>query len=138
MNIANEIRALKIHVNKYPASFLYFSEALSSISEEEKIILIKTLILYKSMSNAINESLVFSFVNKFNPVKSFFDCLLTFVSERPFDEDELLDFAHITESVALPIANFDYSKSKGISSHTMAKRNSSLRSVLEDTFKHVY
>ena len=135
INIANEIRSLNIHVNKYPTSFLDFSNALSAISEDDKIVLIKTLILYKSMSAAINDSLVFSFVNKFNPSPSFFDCLLTFVSDRPFDEDELLDFAHITESLALPIVNFDYSKSKGISAHTMAKRHS-LKEVLVDTFKH--
>ncbi len=135
INMINEIRSLKIHVNKYPQSFLEFANALSAISDEEKIILIKTLILYKYVSNRINQSLVYSFVNKYNPSKSFFDCLFTFISEQPFDEDDLLDFANITESVALPIANYDYSKSKGISAHTMAKRNS-LRTLLIDSFKH--
>ena len=135
-NIVSEIRALNIHVNKYPGSFIDFSNALSAFSDEDRITLIKTLILYKSMSKAINHSLVFSFVNKYNPTRSFFDCLLTFVSERPFDEDELFDFAHITESISLPIANYDYSKGKGISSHTMAKRNS-LKTLLVDSFKQV-
>ncbi len=134
--ITNEVRGMQIHVNSYPDSFLAFAHAMSAHTKEARIDLVKTLILYKSMSAAINDSLVFSFVNKFNPAPSFFDCILTFVSDQPFDEDELLDLAHITESMALPIATYDYSKSKPISAHTMAKRHS-LREVLVESFRGV-
>ncbi len=135
-NIAAKIINLSIRIQKYPASFVALSNALGSNSEEEKVTLIKTLLLYKSMANTLDHSLAYSFINKYNATRSFFDCLLTVVSEQPFDEDELLDFAHIAESIALPIANYDYNKSKGISAHTMAKRNS-LKSVMEDIFRHV-
>jgi len=132
--IANEVRDMQIHVNSYPDSFLAFAHALGADTEEAMMDLVKTLILYKSMSAAINESLVFSFVNKFHPAPSFFDCILTFVSDHPFDEDELLDLAHITESMALPIATYDYSRSKPISANTMAKRHS-LKEVLVESFR---
>jgi hypothetical protein len=117
-------------------TFLEFSSGLNLASDEEKIMLIKSLILFRSIARVVNTPLVFSFVNNFNQRHSFFDCLLTFISEKPFDEDILLDFAHITEAISLPLANYDYNKSKGISKKTMAKRNS-LKTLLVKNFKRV-
>ncbi len=127
----DEIIDLHIDLSKVSYNLNQFAHELSAISAIDKIRLIKTLILYRDISKPLSDSLVFSFVNRYNQAHSFFDCLLTFISERPFDEDELLDLANITEGVSLPIANYDYNKSKGISAHTMAKRNSLKNSLLE-------
>jgi hypothetical protein len=116
--------------------FLDLCARLGVVDDGDKIKLIKSLVLFKSMARYINSPLVFSFINKFNQSHSFFDCLLTFVSEKQFDEDTLLDFAHITETICLPLENYDYSKSKGISKSTMAKRNS-LKTLLVRSFKRV-
>lgn len=132
--LADKFRYLKVDANKFTEDFNEFARALSLVTEEEKLKLIKALILYKDISNAIGQSMVYSFVNKYNQTRSFFDCLLVLISERPFDEDELLDFALIAEGVAMPIANYDVSKSKGISAQTMAKRNS-LKTLLFNSFK---
>jgi len=130
----DEIIDLKIDLNELSGKFNEFSRDLLAISEQEKMRLVKTMILYRDVSRALGNSLVLSFVNRYNQTHSFFDCVLTFISEHPFEEDELLDFAHITESISLPIANYDHNKSKGISAHTMAKRNS-LKSSLINSFK---
>ena len=134
---ADDLKGLTIGVSQIiQPAFMELADQLHITKDEDKVRLIKTLILYKSLAKLVNESLVFSFVNKFNQTLSFFDCMLTLVSGRPFDEDILLDFAHVTEGISLPIANYDYSKSKGISSQTMAKRNS-LKSIMVKSFKRV-
>jgi hypothetical protein len=132
--LVDKFKYLKVDVNRFTEDFNYFAGLLSAVTDDEKIRLIKTLILYKDISSALSQSLVYSFVNKYNQTHSFFDCLLVLISERPFDEDELLDFALIAESISLPIANYDVSKSKGISAQTMAKRNS-LKTLLFSSFK---
>ncbi len=132
--LSDKFKYLKIDASRFTEDFNYFAEILSANTEEEKMKLIKALILYKDISNALSQSLVYSFVNKYNQTRSFFDCLMVLISERPFDEDELLDFALITEGISLPIANYDVSKSKGISAQTMAKRGS-LKTLLFSSFK---
>ena len=77
----------------------------------------------------------FSFINGYNQEFSFFNCLFTLVSEKPFAEDELLDFALLVDSMAAPIAGY-YADAKGVSADTMAKRTA-IRSVLENSFKKV-
>ena len=135
---ADEIKDLNVGVAQIANNaFHEFSSALNLDSYEDQMKLVKTLILYKSLARVTSDTLVFSFVNKFNQSHSFFDCLLSFVSEKPFEEDALLDFAHIAEAISLPIANYDYSKSKGISVQTMAKRNNSLKALLVKSFKRV-
>jgi hypothetical protein len=121
---------LKIDLSKLSYNVKEFAYELSANTDEEKVRLIKTLILYRDISKALSDSLVFSFVNRYNQTHSFFDCPLTFISDRPFDEDQLLDLANITEGVSLPIVNFDMAKSKAISAATMAKRNA-LRGVFQ-------
>jgi hypothetical protein len=134
--VIDDLIDLDIDVTRFSNTLNKFCEDLLAISEYDKIRLVKTLILYRDMANGLSDALVYSFVNKYNQTRSFFDCLLTFVSAQPFDEDELLDLALITEGMSLPIANYDHSKSKGISAHTMAKRNS-LRTAIIESFKHV-
>ena len=133
---AEGLKELKVNTDQPYNNFWAFAAQLGMNTEEDKTRLLKSLILFKSIAKVYDKSLVFSFVNKFNQTHSFFDCLLFFISEKPFDEDTLLDFAHITEAISLPIANFDYSKSKGISVQTMAKRNS-LKTMLISSFKRV-
>ncbi len=132
----DEIIDMKVDLTQLGTTFDHFAHALNLTTDQEKTRLIKTLILYRDVSKALGNSLVFSFVNRYNQSHSFFDCILTFISEHPFDEDQLLDLANITQGISLPIANYDYSKSKGISAHTMAKRNS-LKSSLINSFKPV-
>jgi len=134
---ADDIKTISIGIAQIANDKFYeFSSQLGIITDEDKIRLIKSLILFKSIAKVVGTPLVFSFVNKYNQAHSFFDCLLTFISEKPFDEDTLLDFAHIAEAISLPIANYDFTKSKGISIQTMAKRNS-LKTLMVKNFKRV-
>jgi len=130
----DEISNLKVDIDRFTEEFDQFAKSLSVFSYQDKIKLTKTLALYKNLAKSINSTLFYSFVNKYNQTHSFFDCMLTFISEKPFDEDELLDFANIVEGISLPIANYDHNKSKGISAQTMAKRNS-LKSMLINSFR---
>jgi hypothetical protein len=130
----DEITNLKIDIDRFTDEFDEFAKSLSIFSYQDKIKLTKTLVLYKNISKTISPTLFYSFVNKYNQTHSFFDCMLAFISEKPFDEDELLDFANIVEGISLPIANYDHNKSKGISAQTMAKRNS-LKSMLINSFR---
>jgi hypothetical protein len=130
----DEVSNLKIDIDRFTEDFEEFAKYLSVFSYQDKIKLTKTLALYKNISKTISPTLFYSFVNKYNQTHSFFDCLLTLISEKPFDEDELLDFANIVEGISLPIANYDHNKSKGISAQTMAKRNS-LKSMLINSFR---
>ena len=91
--------------------------------------------LYKNMARLSEPGLFFSFVNNYNQAFSFFNCLFTLVSEKPFSEEELLDFALIIDNMSAPIAGY-YSDPKGVSVETMTKRNA-IKSVLENSFKTV-
>ena len=131
--LVGEIKDMTINCGRFSDAFINFSNSLLATSCEDKIKLFKTLIVYKNISKAIDSSLVYSFVNKYNQTQSFFDCMLTFISQKPFNEDELLDFGNIIEGISLPIANYDYNKSKGISPKTVAVR-SSLNTMLNYGF----
>ena len=132
--LVDKFTYLKVDVNKFTEDFNEFARQLSATSDEDRQRLIKTLLMYKNISNALSKTLVFSYVNKYNQTHSFFDCLMVLISDKPFDEDELLDFALITEGISLPIANYDFSKSKGISAQTMTTRNS-LKTLLLSSFR---
>jgi len=132
--LLDKFKYLKVDANNFTESFNDFARLLSATTDDDRQRLVKTLLMYKNIANALSNSLAFSFVNKYNQTHSFFDCLLVLISEKAFDEDELLDFALITEGISLPIANYDFSKSKGISAQTMATRNS-LKTLMLSSFR---
>ena len=82
------------------------------------------------------QGMFFTFVNSFNQAPSFFNCLFSLVSEGPFTEEELLDFALLIDNMCAPIADFYRDDPKGVSEETMAKRNA-LKNVLDKSFRSV-
>ena len=133
--LVDEVSHLEMDINKVTGDFHKIAAELELVTTKEKMKLYKTFMLYKNMARLSDTGMFFSFVNNYNQAFSFFNCLFTLVSEKPFSEEELLDFALIIDQLSAPIAGF-YSDPKGVSVETMAKRNA-IKSVLERSFKMV-
>ncbi len=133
--LVDEVSHLEMDINTVTGDFHKIAAELELVTTKEKMKLYKTFMLYKNMARLSERGMFFSFVNNYNQAFSFFNCLFTLVSEKPFTEEELLDFALIIDNMSAPIAGF-YSDPKGVSVETMAKRNA-IKSVLESSFKQV-
>jgi len=101
--LMDEIDEITINLNALPPIFNQFADDLC-LNDHEKALFKKTLILYKNAAEVIDKRIVFAFVNKFNKHTPF-NCLLTVISEQPFEEDLLFDFAQVIELICAPIAN---------------------------------
>ncbi len=133
--LVDALSLLEIDINKVSGDFHKIATELELETTKEKMKLYKTFMLYKNMARLSDSGMFFSFVNNYNQAMSFFNCLFTLVSEKPFSEEQLLDFALIIDHMSAPIAGY-YSDPKGVSVETMAKRNA-IKSVLEHSFKQV-
>jgi len=133
--LVDGVSHLEIDINNATSDFHKIAAEFELVTTKEKMKLYKTFMLYKNMARLSEPGMFFSFVNNYNQAFSFFNCLFTLVSEKPFTEEELLDFALIIDNLSAPIAGF-YSDPKGVSVETMAKRNA-IKSVLEQSFKLV-
>ena len=132
--LVDAVSHLEMDINRVTGEFHRLAAEFELIDTKEKMRLYKTLMLYKNMARLADHGMYFSFINNYNQVPSFFNCLFTLVSEKPFAETELLDFALLIDNMSAPIAN--YYADKGVSAETMAKRNS-IKNVLEKSFKKV-
>ncbi len=131
--LVDNVAHLEIDIDKVTDDFNKLAAEFELSTTKEKMQLYKTFMLYKNMARLSDTGMFFSFINNYNQAVSFFNCLFTVVSEKPFTEEELLDFALIVDAMSAPVAGF-YSDPKGVSVETMAKRNV-LKSVLENSFK---
>ena len=134
--LVDEVSHLEMDINRVTGDFHRLASEFELITTKEKMKLFKTLMLYKNMARMSDQGMFFSFVNSFHQAPSFFNCLLTLVSEKPFAEEELLDFALLIDSMSAPLANYYKDDPKGVSEETMAKRNV-LKNVLEKSFRNV-
>lgn len=132
--IVDQVSHLEMDINRVTGEFHRLAAEFELINTKDKLRLYKTLMLYKNMARIADHGMYFSFINNYNQDPSFFNCLFTVVSEKPFAETELLDFALLIDNLSAPIAGF-YGD-KGVSAETMAKRNA-LKSLLEKSFKNV-
>ncbi len=133
--LVDEISHLEMDINKVSGDFHKIAAEFELVTTKEKVQLFKTFMLYKNMARLSETGMFFSFINNYNQAVSFFNCLFTVVSEKPFYEEELLDFALIIDNMSAPLAAY-YGDPKGVSVETMAKRNV-IKSVLENSFKIV-
>ncbi len=131
--LVDGISHLETDIDNVSSDFNKIAAEFDLATTKEKMRLFKTFMLYKNMARLSEQGMFFSFVNGYNQEFSFFNCLFTLVSEKPFSEDELLDFALLTDNMAAPISGF-YNEVKGVSADTMAKR-AAIKSVLENSFK---
>ena len=134
--LVDEVSHLEMDINRVTGDFHRLSSEFELINTKDKMRLYKTLMLYKNMARLSDQGMFFSFINNYNQAPSFFNCLFTLVSEKPFAEEELLDFALLIDNLSAPIAGYYSDDTKGVSAETMAKRNN-LKSVLEKSFKQV-
>lgn len=132
--IVDEVSHLEMDINRVTGEFHRLAAEFDLVNTKDKLRLFKTLMLYKNMARIADHGMYFSFINSYNPEQSFFNCLFTLVSEKPFAEPELLDFALLIDAMSAPIAGF-YGD-KGVSAETMAKRNA-LKTTLEKSFKNI-
>ncbi len=102
-SIIESVTKLQINKNDISNESNQLFRELTIENIDEMIGLEKTFILYKSASRQIDRSLCISYVNKYNTYNSFFDCIFTLISEKPFNEKELLDFARIVEGISFPL-----------------------------------
>lgn len=134
--LVDEVSHMEMDINRVTGEFHRLAAEFELINTKDKMRLYKTLMLYKNMARLSEPGMFFSFINNYNQAPSFFNCLLTLVSEKPFTEDELLDFALLIDNLSAPIANYYSDEPKGVSAETMEKRKS-IKSVLEKSFKQV-
>ena len=133
--LVDGVSHLEMDINRLTSDFHRIASEFELVTTKEKMRLYKTFMLYKNMARLSDQGMFFSFVNSYNQDFSFFNCLFTLVSEKPFAEDELLDFALLVDNMSAPLAGY-YSDPKGVSAETMAKR-SALKSVLENSFRKI-
>jgi hypothetical protein len=75
------------------------------VRAEDRLKLVRTVVLYKNIAAALGTPMAFSFVN--NSVKTHsFNCLMTFVSEHAFTEGELNDLAGVIAEMSAPIEQY--------------------------------
>ena len=132
--LVEEVSHLEMDINNMTNEFHKLATEFELVTTEDRMRLFKTMMLYKNMARLSEHGMFFSFVNNYNQLPSFFNCLFTFVSGKPFAEDELVDFALLIDALSAPLANYYRDDPKGVSVETMAKR-SALKNMLEKSFK---
>jgi len=134
--LVEKVAHLEMDINRVTGEFHKLAAEFDLVSTKDKMRLFRTMMLYKNMARLSEHGMFFSFVNNYNQLPSFFNCLFTFVSGKPFAEDELVDFALLIDALSAPLADYYRDDPKGVSSETMAKR-SALKNMLEKSFKRV-
>ncbi len=134
--LVDEVSHLEMDINRVTGEFHRLAAEFELINTKDKMRLYKTLMLYKNMARLSDKGMFFSFVNNYNQAASFFNCLFTLVSEKPFAEDELIDFALLIDNLSAPIANYYRDDPKGVSDETMEKRRA-IKNVLDNSFKQI-
>ncbi|MEI8280162.1 MAG: hypothetical protein WCG87_10390 [Bacteroidota bacterium] len=103
--LVEKVSRMDIDLENLNQNFHAFSRELQINATEDIVKLKKTLVLYQLLAKALNGTTSISFVNS-TQQNSFFHCLLTLISEQPFKESELLDFATVLELMSQPLENY--------------------------------
>jgi hypothetical protein len=131
--IINDLMNTSIEINKLPETFLDFCTELNITDREDIARLVKTFMLYNNRAETVDCSLVFSTVNGRSAAPAFFDFLFTIISEKPFEEQVLLDFALIIEGISLPLINYYNGQNNDDSKNKNNKRAEILQRELQNS-----
>ncbi|MES2702853.1 MAG: hypothetical protein V4649_09455 [Bacteroidota bacterium] len=108
--IVDVMTRLEIKADGLPPQFAELAGKLGVIFEADKEKLAKTLVLYKFFFEATGLPAFITYVNRMHTQRTFFDSLFTLVSDAPFTEAELNDFATVVDDMSQPLEDY-YRKS---------------------------